>query len=80
MTTIIGIKIDDRKTSAQKVQETLTEYGCIIRSRLGLHAMKNQQCTQYGIILLEVTDDEQAISLESELSKIENVQLQKMLF
>ena len=34
---IIGIKINDRIKEAGKVQQVLTDYGCSIKTRLGLH-------------------------------------------
>jgi len=33
---IVGILITDRKKAAVKVRETLTPYGCSIKTRLGL--------------------------------------------
>lgn len=54
MTTIVGVKLDNRLASAVKFQEILVKYGCNIHTRIGLHSSPNNQCSEHGIILLEV--------------------------
>ena len=55
----------------------LTNYGNIIRTRLGL----NQEDGKYGIIILELEGDEQDILyFENALLKIEGLEIQKMQF
>jgi uncharacterized membrane protein YqgA involved in biofilm formation len=56
MSAIIGIKLDNRLEEAIKFQEILTKYGCIIRTRIGLHNIGEYKCVNYGVILIEVTD------------------------
>ena len=34
---IMAVRVDKRETTAVEVQKVLTEYGCSIRTRLGLH-------------------------------------------
>ena len=63
MTTIIGIKVKNRLESAVAVQEILTKYGCIIKTRIGLHKEINGECSPEGLILLEITDDVQAVEI-----------------
>ena len=57
---VILIKIDHRSSEASKVQSLLTEYGCNIKVRLGLHEVSKEFCANDGLIILEVngTDDE----------------------
>lgn len=54
MTTIIGIKLNNRTTDALKLQEILTLYGCEIQTRIGLHPINDYKCNNYGIVLIEV--------------------------
>ena len=54
MTTIMGIKLENRIEDATKFQEILTSYGCEIRTRIGLHPIGEYKCNNYGIILIEV--------------------------
>ncbi len=80
MTTIIGIKISNRLESAVSVQEILTEYGCIIKTRIGLHEENNGQCSPRGLILLEIINDEESIKIANELCDIEEIEIQQMKF
>lgn len=80
MTTIIGIKIANRIESAVSVQEVLTKYGCIIKTRIGLHEEVNGQCSSKGLILLEIVDDEQAKDITNDLCDIDEIEIQQMQF
>ncbi|MDD2331360.1 MAG: hypothetical protein PHI68_01770 [Candidatus Cloacimonetes bacterium] len=51
---VILIKIDHRSTEALKVQNILTEYGCNIKVRLGLHEVSKEYCANDGLVILEV--------------------------
>lgn len=51
---IVGIKLENRNEAAIPVQNTLTEYGCYIKVRLGLHDVGDVSCSQDGLILLEL--------------------------
>lgn len=77
---IIGIRIADREKEAGDVQSILTKYGCIIKTRLGLHEAE-KTCTSQGLILLELTGDtgEQS-KLEEELQKVDGVSVKSMTF
>ena len=80
MTTIIGIKVSNRENSSSKLQEILTSYGCFIKTRLGLHDTSESTCYPNGIVLLELTDSDQADKLISELDKNQEFKTQKMTF
>lgn len=80
MTTIIGVKLGNRTNLAVDFQKTLTDFGCVIKTRLGLHDVANNVCSPNGIILLEVIDDAEALKLESELQKLGDIVVQKMKF
>ncbi len=70
--TIIGVKLENRLECAVEFQKIITECGCAIKTRLGLHPSDDFICLNYGIILLEVTGD--AKSLIAKLSKRWNIQ------
>ncbi len=80
--TIMGFVLHERVKTAGRVQELLTEYGCNINTRLGLHVASNETCSPQGLILLEFTDnaDDKAKDFEKELKKIADVDVQKMVF
>ena len=80
MTTIIGIGIENRKETAIKVQDVLTEYGCDIKTRLGLSDYKEKECSYKGLILVDVPNREKALLIEKELKNIDNIVIKEMEF
>lgn len=75
MIAIMGIKVNNRASEAQKLQELLTIYGCEIQTRLGLHPMGEYKCNNYGVILIEVVN--KINEIYDELSKNWEVQIMK---
>jgi len=57
MTTILGIKLSERTKDALLFQEIITEHGCNIKTRIGLHQGTEDCCSNDGIILLELSGD-----------------------
>lgn len=80
MTTIMGIRLDNRNNTAIEFQKILTNFGCIIKTRLGLHDVTDNKCAPNGLILLELIDDEEAIKFEKELCSIDGIEIQQMKF
>lgn len=78
---ILGVHITDRIRHVDAVQHLLTEFGCSIRTRLGLHEADKGFCSPNGLLLLEMTDDDaKAAELMSRLNAIEGVEAKKMTF
>ena len=78
---ILGIHITDRVTEVSAVQAILTKFGCTIKTRLGLHEVKEEFCARSGLIILELTGSrEEFIKLENELLKIDGLEVKKMVF
>ncbi|MGD8780513.1 MAG: hypothetical protein PVH88_16290 [Ignavibacteria bacterium] len=55
--TILLIMIGKRKEAAVKVQQILTGWGCIIKTRLGIHDGVLDNCTDEGLLILELHGD-----------------------
>jgi hypothetical protein len=71
--TVLMATLSMRKLEAIKVQETLTKYGCLIKTRLGLHGGDNE-CSDCGLIILELKGSEKEFKkLDSALKKIKGV-------
>jgi hypothetical protein len=51
---LIMIKIEKRDPEAVDVQNILTEFGCCIKTRLGLHEVETDQCSASGLIILQL--------------------------
>lgn len=78
---IIGILIKDRIKEAGKTQHVLTDHAEIIRSRLGFHEVSETVCSRLGVIILQLQGSpEQWEHFESDLSKIEGIEVQNMHF
>ncbi|WFR56497.1 hypothetical protein QA584_23235 [Anaerocolumna sp. AGMB13025] len=79
---IMGVKLMERMKSASKFQELLSEYGCDISTRLGLHVAASGACSPHGLIILEFIDDadEAVAEFEQKASEIAEVVIQKMVF
>jgi len=52
--TILLILIGNRKDSAVKVQQVLTAWGCLIKTRLGIHDGILDNCSDQGLLILEL--------------------------
>ncbi|HNR41937.1 MAG TPA: hypothetical protein PKL65_06865 [Bacteroidales bacterium] len=76
---VIGILIENRdKDAIMSVQKTLTAYGCVIRTRLGVN--EEFLGRPAGLVLLELTGDEiQMDLLEKDLLKLPGIILGKMV-
>jgi hypothetical protein len=78
---IAGVHITERVRHAAEIQNVLTEFGCQIRTRLGLHEADKGLCSPNGLILLDLVDDEARIDeLKKKLTAINGVEVQTMVF
>ncbi len=79
---IMGIELEKRMNTATSVQDILTEFGCFIQTRIGLHQATEIACSEKGLIILELADHvkSEAMQLEEKLKKISGVRVQKMEF
>jgi hypothetical protein len=68
------ILIGSRQDAAEKVQKILTGWGCFIKTRLGLHDDVLDNCSQNGLIFLELTGDiAQMQEIERKLNLVKSV-------
>jgi len=72
---VVLIKIDHRATEATRVQGILTDFGCNIKVRLGLHEVSKEFCANDGLVVLEV-EGEKAI-LDQMLEKLNAIEYVK---
>lgn len=78
---ILGVHVTGRVQHVDAVQHLLTEYGCSIKTRLGLHEADRDFCSPNGLILLEMLDDPpKAQALADRLNAIEGVEVKMMVF
>jgi hypothetical protein len=72
---VLLVLVSLRKESAVKVQQILTEWGCFIKTRLGLHEGVLEDCTESGLLFLELVGDEtKHQELARKLNLLKNVE------
>ena len=80
MSIILGLKLSNRLENSLEFQRILSQFGCAIRTRIGLHQIDEKYCATSGIILLEVVDTKSASELSKELLTIDEIEVQQMIF
>ena len=58
--TMLLVLVGKRQETAVKVQQVLTAWGCIIKTRLGIHDGVMDNCSDEGLLILELygTDEQ----------------------
>jgi hypothetical protein len=78
---VLGIQINNRTVNVPDVQKILTEHGCNIRTRLGLHDVSETTCAPGGLLILDTFGEEAAIlDMETKLQKVPGLVVKKMVF
>ena len=79
MKTVMAIMVANRKEEAEKVQKLLTGWGCLIKMRVGLHDQVLDNCSDEGLIILElVGEKEKHEELMRKLNVLKGVQAKMM--
>ena len=75
---IMAVRICNRDKSAVEVQRVLTEYGCSILTRLGLHDQSTPgTCSPSGLLVLQLCCcNETSKALEGKLNALDGVKAQ----
>ena len=78
---ILGIDIKDREKNATAVQDIFTKFGCSIKTRIGLHDVDSGICSPDGLVILQVMcEEEKCKKLMADLSELDGVNVQSMIF
>ncbi|MBN2755305.1 MAG: hypothetical protein JXR81_10670 [Candidatus Goldbacteria bacterium] len=70
---LIIVSITKRLDDAVPVQKVLTEHGCSIKTRLGLHDATATTCSNTGLLILEIINPKDAAIMTAKLKKIKGV-------
>lgn len=71
---VIGVRMDNRVGNAARFQQVLTQNGCMIRARLGLHEASEDLCANDGLIVLQPCGTAEEIKkLVEELNALEGI-------
>lgn len=78
-TKIMAIAMDPRSKVAPRAQEILTKYGCIIKTRLGIHETSDNKCSERGLVILMIEgEDKEVDGLRKELQSLDGVKVNTM--
>ncbi|MEI6576897.1 MAG: hypothetical protein WCO63_12040 [Bacteroidota bacterium] len=78
---ILGVYVSEPIQDVPRMQEILTKYGCVIKTRLGLHEVVNTYAEPMGLVILELYGDRnECTRLENELLTFDGLEIQKMTF
>jgi hypothetical protein len=70
---VMLIRAQKRREVVPALQQVLTEFGCLIMTRLGLHEA-GDTCSDEGLIILHLIDDADEIKrFEDALSKLDGI-------
>lgn len=76
---IVAMTLKGRANHAPQVQQVLTDNGCAIRARIGLHEGVQDACSNEGLIILQVCgSDEEIQALLQALNAIDGVNARHM--
>jgi metal-responsive CopG/Arc/MetJ family transcriptional regulator len=75
---IMAVAINHRSEKAGEIQNIFTQYGCLIKVRLGLHETGNA-CSEAGLIILQLNGDKERIAaFQNELNSVTGVKANMM--
>jgi hypothetical protein len=78
---ILAVHITDRMKDAAAVQKVFTEFGCNIRTRVGLHDVTGDVCAPGGVVILELVGPTTITGeIAGHLSAITGVEVQQVEF
>ena len=78
---IIGVHVTERLQRVRQVQDIMSEYGCNIKTRLGLHEVGENFCSPNGLLVLEMVGSDETIDkFVEKMTAIEGIEIKKMVF
>ncbi|MDR3234865.1 MAG: hypothetical protein LBT46_14600 [Planctomycetaceae bacterium] len=81
MKIIIGVNVTSFAKNSGEVQTVFREYGCSIRTRIGLHEAADNVCAPNGLIVLEfVGGRELADEMTAKLTALSGIEVKRMEF
>ena len=81
MLRILTILVTDRIKEAGRTQKILSDYGHIIKSRLGFHEVSESKCSRVGVIILQLTGSiADWTKFETDLNMVDGIEFKSVTF
>jgi hypothetical protein len=75
---IMAVVVNHRTSRSSELQSVLTQFGCNIKVRLGLHEA-GASCSDEGLVLLQLCGEEKEIDgLHNALNKVSGIRAQRI--
>jgi len=77
---VLAVHVTDRLKKVPAVQKTLSQFGDVIRTRLGLHEVGKDYSSPGGILVLDIISEPRARQLQKALDKIHGIETKLVVF
>jgi len=77
---VLAVHVTDRLKKVPSVQKVLSEYGDVIRTRLGLHEVSKEFSAPGGILILDIVTEAKARQLQKALDRIKGIETKLVVF
>jgi len=77
---VLAVHVTDRLKKAPLVQKSFSQFGDVIRTRLGLHEIGGDFSSPEGVMLLDIVDEPKARELQKSLDKIAGIETKLIVF
>jgi hypothetical protein len=77
---VLAVHITDRLKKVPPVQKILSQFGNVIRTRLGLHEVSPEYSSPGGMLILDIISEAKARQLQKMLDKIKGIETKLIVF
>jgi hypothetical protein len=77
---VLIVHVTDRLKKAPLVQKSLSQFGDVIRTRLGLHEVGKEYSSPEGVMLLDIVSEPKARQLQKALNAIKGIETKLVVF
>lgn len=60
--TVLLVLLNDRKKTAITFQKILTDWGCMVKTRLGIHDGVLNKCSNSGLVILDIVGQKKKLT------------------
>jgi hypothetical protein len=60
--TVLLVSLNDRKQTAVTFQKILTDWGCMVKTRLGIHDGVLNKCSNSGLVILDIVGQKKKLT------------------
>jgi hypothetical protein len=77
---LLAVHVTDRLKEAPLVQKSLSQFGDVIRTRLGMHEIGKDYASPSGVMILDIVGEAKARQLKKALDKIKGLETKLVVF